>query len=296
MAKLITEYHAGADLYSDGAVEDELLALFKNGGDVSAFLSQDKRWPVLYHLSPERRNLLEWFPFRREGTLLEIGAGCGALTGLFAAKVHKVIAVELSLRRSQVVCERWRRCDNLEIIAGHICDLKIKDKFDYVTLIGVLEYAPLFPSAVKQPAQALLEHCRSFLKPDGILFLAIENKFGLKYFAGAREEHSGRSFEGIEGYPKGGPAQTYSRAELEELLRLSGFTSQTFYYPYPDYKLPEEIFSDDYLPDMNHIFQNSPNYDLDRYRIFSEKLAMLNIIKDNKFSFFANSFLVLAES
>ena len=100
MAKLITEYHHGADLYSDGAVEDELLALFKTGGDVSAVLRRDKRWPVLYHLSPERRNLLEWFPFKTDGKLLEIGAGYGALTGLFAEKAANVTAVELSARRS----------------------------------------------------------------------------------------------------------------------------------------------------------------------------------------------------
>ncbi|MDO9542454.1 MAG: methyltransferase, partial [Kiritimatiellia bacterium] len=140
MAKLITEHYHGVDLYSDGTVEDELFAMFKTGNDVFAVLHQDKRWPVLYHLSPERRNLLEWFPFKNDGKLLEIGAGCGALTGLFAEKVDKVTAIELSARRSRIICERYRKIENLEIIAGNICDLKFEGKFDYITLIGVLEY------------------------------------------------------------------------------------------------------------------------------------------------------------
>lgn len=293
MAKLITEYHRGADLYSDGAVEDELLALFKAGGDVSAVLRADKRWPVLYHLSPERRNLLEWFPFKNDGKLLEIGAGCGALTGLFAEKVANVIAVELSARRSQIIYERCRRNENLEIIAGNICDLKFEGKFDYITLIGVLEYARSFIKG-ETPARELLELCRAFLKSDGIIMVAVENKFGLKYFAGAREDHSGRSFESIEGYCADAPAETWSRDELSALLRDSGFDARRFYYPYPDYKLPEEIFSDDYLPEINHLLKNAPNYDRDRYRIFSEKLALINLIENRKFDFFANSFLVLA--
>ncbi|MDO9543518.1 MAG: methyltransferase domain-containing protein [Kiritimatiellia bacterium] len=303
MAKLITEHHHGADLYSDGAVEDELLALFKAGGDISAVLREDKRWPVLYHLSPERRNLLEWFPFRKEGNLLEIGAGCGALTGFFAEKVGQVTAVELSAKRSQIIYERYRKNENLKIIAGNICDfqpqadppvaVKFEGKFDYITLIGVLEYARSFLKG-DAPAGQLLELGRALLKPDGVLIVAIENKFGLKYFAGAREDHSGRSFESLEGYQADSPAETWSRDELSALLSRTGFVSQRFYYPYPDYKLPAEIFSDDYLPEINHIFQDAPNYDRDRYRIFSEKLALANLVENRKFDFFANSFLVLA--
>ena len=145
-----------------------------------------------------------------------------------------------------------------------------------------------------EPARRMLEYCASLLKPDGILFVALENKLGLKYFAGARDDHTGRAFDGIEGYPGGGVAETYSRDGLSALLNKAGFAGLKFYYPYPDYKLPEEIFSDDYLPEINHLLKNAPNYDRDRYRIFSEKLALINLVENRKFDFFANSFLVLA--
>jgi len=270
-----------------------LLELFKSGGDVSAKLEKDGRWPALYHLSPDRRNLLEWFPFRREGRLLEIGAGCGALTGFFAERVGGVAAVELSLKRSRIVYERCRSFDNLEVMAGNISDLSFEKKFDYVTLIGVLEYARMF-IAGKNPARRLIETAGNLLKPDGILMLAVENRFGLKYFAGAREDHSGRPFESIEGYRADSPAETWGRAGLANILRQAGFAGQKFYYPYPDYKLPDEIFSDDYLPDPGHLLQNSPNYDRDRYLIFNEKTALLDIVAEGKFPFFSNSFLVLA--
>lgn len=293
MAKLITDYHDGPDLYSDGAVEDELLEFFRSGGNADALLRNDRRWPILYHLSPDRRNLLEWFPFGMDKSLLEIGAGCGALTGLFAEKTKEVTAVELSARRSRIIYERYRGRDNIEIIAGNICRLEFERKFDFVTLIGVLEYARSFVKG-NDPARQLLERCRVLLKPDGVLFVAIENRFGLKYFAGAREDHSGRSFESIEGYQADAPAETWSRGEIYALLKDAGFASQRFYYPYPDYKLPVEIFSEDYLPGPGHVLEDAPNYDRDRYRLFSEKLAMLNVIADGKFGFFSNSFLIAA--
>lgn len=40
--------------------------------------------------------------------------------------------------------ERNKHYDNLEIIVGNFNDIKFENKFDYITLIGVLEYARLF--------------------------------------------------------------------------------------------------------------------------------------------------------
>ncbi len=278
--------------YSDGPIEDEMLEIVRSGRDYFDVIEKDNRWPILYHFSPERRNLLEWFPFRNDATLLEIGAGCGALTGLFCEKTAHVSAVELSERRSKILFHRHEQLPNLEVIAGNLTDVQFLRKFDYITLIGVLEYAACFVEG-KHPAQIMLNRVGELLAPGGSLILAMENKFGLKYFAGAREDHTGRSFDGIEGYPAGGIA-TFSRKELNALLAECGYASTRFYYPYPDYKLPNEVFSDDYLPEVNHILHDAPNYDQERLALFSEKKAFVNIIRNGDFPFFSNSFLVVA--
>jgi hypothetical protein len=63
----------------------------------------------------------------------------------------------------------------------------------------------------------------------------------------------------------------------------------------PDYKLPNIVYSDDYLPDETACFDDaSPNFDQPRYNLFNENLAYKNIIKNKMFDFFANSFLVIA--
>ncbi len=58
----------------------------------------------------------------------------------------------------------------------------------------------------------------------------------------------GREFVGIEGYPGIDFVETFSKPELEQMLQENGFSKFKFYYPYPDYKFPAVIYSDEYLP------------------------------------------------
>ena len=179
----------------------------------------------------------------------------------------------------------------MDIYVGNFYDIKFNKKYDYITLIGVLEYAGKF-TPTEQPYLDFLKCVKSLLNEGGKLIIAIENKFGLKYFAGAGEDHTGRMFDSIEGYPLDGSVSTFGRVELEELILSAGFSETEFYYPVPDYKIPKTIYSDNYLPDVCNLgYLYSPNYDNERDLLFSEKDAMSEIIKNNNFKFFANSFV-----
>ena len=76
-------YYPGEDIYSDGPIEDELLEIAKSctESELNAEIARRKSWPVLYHFSHIRQNILEWVPFRKTDRVLEIGSGCGAITG-----------------------------------------------------------------------------------------------------------------------------------------------------------------------------------------------------------------------
>lgn len=288
-------------VYSDGPIEDELLTLCSEGdlseSAVAVLLNKDKRWPLLYHLSPVRHNLLSWYDFEKSATLLEIGAGCGALTGLFCRKVAKVTALELSPKRAEITSNRHRGYNNLRVLAGNLSELNSSESFDYVTCVGVLEYSKRFFSP--EPADLnFLKTARSLLKPNGTLIIGIENKFGLKYWAGAQEDHTGEFFASIQNYPNHPDIMTYSKPELEKLLQLSGFRSTQFYYPIPDYKLPIEIFSEKYPPSENHRIHPgllpTPEFAYDRQFFFDERRVADAIIEGADFDFFSNSFLVFA--
>ncbi len=78
--KLNYEYYAGIDEYSDGEeVENTLLEIVKSNSDYKEIINKTNSWPVLYHLSEVRGNIVEWLPITKDDNVLEIGAGCGAI-------------------------------------------------------------------------------------------------------------------------------------------------------------------------------------------------------------------------
>ena len=291
--KLNLDFYKGTDEYSDGDIEDELLEIVQREDDLEEFLTTDDRWPVLYHLSKIRHNLLEWYDFDEGASLLEIGSGCGAVTGVFCEKCRRVVGVDLSKRRSTINAYRNKAYDNLEIMVGNFEDIRFDEKFDYVTLIGVLEYSIYYINSEK-PFLDMLKKAKSLLKPGGTLIVAIENKYGIKYWAGAPEDHTGRAFDGIEGYPGVERVRTFSRKGLENLLEEAGYGDNRFYYPVPDYKMPMSVYAEEFIPSCGVFVENSPAYDRDRLQIFDEVKAIDELTKEGMFPFFANSFLVFS--
>lgn len=95
--------YAGKDLYSDGAVEDRLLEIAKAYGesDYNRIIAETASWPVMYHFSNIRQNIVEWAPITKEDSVLEIGSGCGAITGALARKAKEVNCIELSKREAK---------------------------------------------------------------------------------------------------------------------------------------------------------------------------------------------------
>lgn len=239
--------------YSDGdEVETRLLSIVSAARDVSLFSPELRAactdWASIYHLSATRANLLRPIAYRLKGDVLELGAGCGAITRFLGENGANVVAVEGAARRASIAKARTRDLDNVSIVMDDIGQCSISQQFDVVTLIGVLEYAALFGTS-DNPAQALLERCRTWLKPGGILIVAIENQLGLKYFAGAPEDHLTTPNSGIENrYTQRGP-RTYGRKALAGLLADAGLPAQRWFAPFPDYKLPIAIISEAGLND-----------------------------------------------
>ena len=291
-AKINLDFYTGTDHYSDGDIEDELLEMVKKTKDYSNILANDDRWAILYHLSPIRQNIINWYPFKENASCLEIGGGCGAITGALCENLAEVKVVELSKRRATIIFERHKAFDNLEIFVGNLNDIKFDQKFDYITLNGVLEYAGSFTDT-EEPYRDFLKQIKKYLKPDGKLIVAIENRYGLKYFAGAKEDHTGKEFDGITGYVGNKNVRTFGKKELEMLLEESGYPQQEFYYPHPDYKMPIEIYSQYNLPSSQDLLQPAPNFDNERCKYFNETLAFQGIIENGQYEFFANSFLVV---
>lgn len=289
-------FYPGKDLYSDGVIEEEILQIVKERSRVEypSIIEQKKSWPILYHLSPLRGNIVDWLPIKPTDKVLEIGSGCGAITEKLSQKAGKVTCVELSARRSQINAYRNQDKDNIEIHVGNFSDIEptLEEDYDFACMIGVFEYGQSYIHT-GAPYEDFLKIMQKHVKKDGCIVIAIENKFGLKYWAGCKEDHSGLYFDGLEGYPEGGSARTFTRTGLERIFERCGVEEYSFYYPYPDYKLPTTIYSDRRLPYPGELTNNMRNFDRDRMVLFNEKYVFDGIVQDRMFDVFSNSYMVV---
>ena len=208
------EFYPGEDLYSDGPVEKELLEIAKNYGEeeLNQIIAERNSWPILYHFSHIRQNIVEWLPITRNQKVLEIGSGCGPITGILAKKAKSVTCNDLSKMRSTINAYRNKNCDNVKIMVGNFQDVEssLTETYDYITLIGVFEYSQGY-IGTEQPYVEMLRRISRHLAPGGKVVIAIENRLGLKYWAGCTEDHVGKYFEGLENYPDTKGVRTFSR-------------------------------------------------------------------------------------
>ncbi len=124
------------------------------------------------------------------------------MTGALCERAKEVTCIELSMKRSKINAYRHQDQDNLKILVGNFSEIEknLTEKDDYITLIGVFEYGESY-IRVRIPMWTFSGIISKHLKPDGKIILAIENRLGLKYWAGCTEEPFGTLFEGIQGYP-----------------------------------------------------------------------------------------------
>lgn len=289
-------YYPGEDLYCDGVVEQEILEIAKNYSPVEfpKMIEEKKSWPVLYHLSELRENIVDWLPMDKSMKVLEVGSGCGAITGALARKAGEVTCIDLSKQRSLINAYRHSDCGNVTIHVGNFRDIEpaLPCDYDYVCLIGVFEYGQSYIGG-ETPFEDFYKIIKKHVKKGGRLVIAIENKFGLKYWAGCKEDHLGTFFSGIEDYPEGGGVRTFSRKGLEDIFKSCGEKEYSFYYPYPDYKFMTTLFSDRRLPMIGELSDNHRNFDRDRMMLFDEKNVFDSLIKEEMFPFYSNSYMAV---
>ena len=311
--KYIKEYNIwtieGVDCinYSDGDVtEDYIYNSIKSSKDIRTdsleLETYIKDWPSRYHLGRHRSQLLKGFNYSDDiKNVLEVGSGCGAISRTLGECLPNanIVGVEGSLNRAKIARERTRDLKNVQICTGAFQDIKYNVKFDAIFCIGVFEYSALFVDG-KDPFRRILDYLNSLLTEDGVLIIAIENQFGLKYFSGTPEDHTDIRFDSLEGYPtfNSRKVKTFGKNYLTSLLRGADFNNTEFYFPFPDYKLPHSIVSERaLLNDKINLgglvgVDKSQEYRVDDKKSFNDKLVWWELGDNNLIHYFSNSFLV----
>ncbi|MBR2743799.1 MAG: hypothetical protein IKE01_00680 [Clostridia bacterium] len=210
-------------------------------------------------------NILKWYSFERKAKIYELHKG----TSIF-------------------------KDSNMELDVTSCCykNFKIDGKYDYITLIGTYEYAPLMVN-LPNPYVELLKKLKSHLNENGKLLLAIDNRIGVKYLVGGRSELYHKIFEGIESCICNTLPNLLTKNEIITQINSAGYNFYKFYYPLPDYKNTSVIYSDQYLPKSNHSKIKYPaKYDKGSIILYSEEKAIKQICNAGLFDNLTNSFLV----
>ncbi len=297
---LVVEQIGAGVTYADGA-EAELHALVRTAEDRRAvsdeLAGRIRDWPTRYHLSRQRANLLAPLRIEPGRRVLDVGAGAGVLARAGAERGASVVAVEGNPARAEIAAARCRGAGDVRILAGSVDDLDPSERFDVVLCVGVLEYAGA-PHGGGVGAEAFLSGLAARVGPGGVMVLAIENQFGLKYLLGHHEDHLDRPMVGVEGYPGAASVRTWSRRRLGGLLTDAGFGAARWLFPFPDYKLPTTILTEDAYADPLLVDQlvRGPVDDHLRSGVFpvDPRAAHAQFVTAGLGPDVANSFLVVA--
>lgn len=238
-------------------------------GDTRLLLQENPSLDYLYALSDLRENLLEWFEFDPEASLLQVGSDYGALTGLYGRRVKHVTVLDPNEKNLSVNRLRHEKMDHIDYVKGTLNDYEPEEEgFDYVVMVGSLE----------KPYDRQVEKAKALLKEKGTLILAVCNRLGLKYHAGAIPDQV-----------------RLTRTELTELLLKAGKEAGTieFYYPMPDYRLPVTVYSDRHLPEKGELSHAILAYDYPRYLRFDLGKQFDEVCEGKQFETFANSYLTI---
>lgn len=288
--------------YADGA-EGMLLEILNASNDNSCLSDELPKfmssWPLEYHLSKKRHLIIKNFNIRKGDKVLELGAGCGAITRYLAEIGAEVTAVEGEYSRAQAIAKRCEDFSNVTIVVDNILDFQSSIKYDWILMIGVLEYAPKYGRTM-DPVNEYLTIAKDKLNEHGTLLVAIENKIGIKYINGASEDHNGVILYGPQDLYAKNDITTWGRKELVDIFHNSGFKKISISGVFPDYKLPKVIFNEnisnhtDFRAEELLLYVKSLDYQDNNTRFFDEALFASSLRKNRLLLDFSNSFLVEA--
>jgi SAM-dependent methyltransferase len=214
-------------------------------------------------LNPQRASWAPMLGLNERSTVLDIGSGYGAITHSISWFAGEVYSVEAVAERIDFTRERLRQeqIQNVMLLQASATALPLaENSFDLVVVNGVLEWVgewDLTVDARTVQVNFLRKIC-TLLKPDGLLLVGIENRFGRGSFLG-ETDHSGIRYTSLVPRPvatfmlrhssqphyrtqlnaqREYRTYTYSERGYRKLLAESGFPEMSSYWAEPGYNQP----------------------------------------------------------
>ena len=254
--------------------EKKIVDIISQNKSYNEVIEEDPTVNNYIHLSSVKENLLNWYEFKENSSLLEIGSGFGELSSLFVRKLSDVVLIEQSLTKAKILEKKFESNENLEIIVGDFKEINFEKKFDYIVITDYLENNDFCET---------LEKAKMYLKENGTMFVAVDNKYGVKNWKGNDDYKTLLDQE-----------SSLTKKCIESDLSKLGFRNYKFYYIFPEYKAPNLIYTDKHKMSVEDISRNFELNEAYEYTNFKENEVLENLLNDEAdlVNFFVNSFLV----
>lgn len=245
--------------------EDNILKLIKRYGNEEEALKNEPSLDNLYAFSPHINGLFEWIENKSDESVL----------------------LSLPFNLSIIKLLKYRRAD---------VDIYIKEKnelYDFVSeefncnlVYDLKNVNKLYDKIIvdcgcgdENNLSVIYDKYKCLLKENGYIILAFDNYYGFKYSAGAKTN---------------GFAYTYSEvSDFCDYIYDKYGKEVNIYFPFPDYKVPVNIYSKRYLPSKGELSFDVPAYN---YPHMGEKSLGVNIdraVQKGDYPKFANSYLLV---
>lgn len=264
--------------------------LFEKKVDLTEFDQYMKKdffyFKNLYH---GRNTLLEVLNLSSTMSVLEVGSGCGVYTKHLADKVNKLTQIDFSVDRSEVNYLRNASLENVELLVGDYTEVNqyLNSGYDCILFLGILDELRSYQGNFLD-LETLIRIYKPFMKKDAILYVAVNNKMGMKYLSGSKDKYDLGYFQSLSIEDK----YRYTKKELLEIARKNYMHIETMLYPYPDYLFPVEFFSDEYLPKVGELMEPVSDYECSRLQLFDTGFMYNLLIQEGLFDRFSTSYLV----
>jgi ubiquinone/menaquinone biosynthesis C-methylase UbiE len=230
-----------------------------------------KDYPDIYSyvVNNNRADFSFYTEIKPDSIVMDVGSGWGTISCLLAQRYGSVVSLEIVPERIEFLKIRAEQenLTNIQPVQASFLELPIPESsIDLIVLNGVLEWVGI-ASDKDTPGglqRSVLDKLYACLKPGGILYVGIENRFAYNYFLGAKD-HSDLPFTSLvprclANFIMRWKSQqsrrtthstgtyrtyTYSYWSYQSLLQKSGFKNIEILIVLPDYNNPAYIIPTD---------------------------------------------------
>lgn len=255
-------------------------------------------WNLMNNFSHLASNCIEWIPIEKNDCILIIDCGYGNYAERIVHKCNSTYVITNDYTKSCILQQRFMHEDNITIFLGYLNDLveQVQIKFTKILLIGVTSKINCLLKCNWKNKKQIFAELKGMLESKGTMIIIDDNKLGIKYLNGAKQSDDEPYFAQIERSYNTSEQTLLSKKEYSELLKNIGFDKLVFYYPYPDYKYTDSVFSDDYMPSRNDMIYDQYNWEKYGFNLFRDSSILKTMIDEQMFDKFCNSFIIFASN